>query len=196
MYNWYNFFFTDGNSFVFDEKTVAVVPPEVLPGDFGEQFTFSTWIQTGLNKHKQFIVSNSDKQMHNRIHFAVVKHKNKLTVIHRLEPLRGSEDDYCNSEFTYKPKIFDMKWHHLTVVVDRCGVKLYVDGQHQTAISTDSNYRLHKSHIRAGLSVGAQWLGKEHKFKRFFKGKLSGMAIRLRKPTSEQVRIWFWWIIY
>lgn len=179
----------DGEGFIFDGKTTVAVPEEEIPGDFGEQFTVSTWIQTRHDKGKQVVMANTDKQEHNRIHFALIKNKNKLTVIHRLEPIRGDEDDYCNSDFHYKPDIFDNKWHHLTVVVDRCSVKLYVDGQHQVVSYVDSNYRMHKSKISAGLFVGAHWLGREKTFTQFFKGKLAGMAIRLKKTTAEQVSV-------
>lgn len=188
--------FLDGNTFVFNGKTVAEVPREVIPEDLGEQFTVSTWIKTRAQKGKQIIVAKTDKKTHNRIHFAVLKNKNRVVVVHRLEANRGSRDDYCKSDFHYKPKIFDMKWHHLTVVVDGCNVKLFVDGQAEPSFVTDSNYRMHNSHIPTRLVVGAHWLGKENSYTQFFSGSLSGLSIRPKKTTSEQVSILCYHLYY
>jgi hypothetical protein len=184
-------FLLDDNTFVFNGKTVAEIPSNVIPEDLGEQFTISTWIKTKAQKGKQIIVAKTDETTHNRIHFAIIKNKNRLVVVHRLEPNSGSRDDYCKFDFHYLPKIFDMKWHHLTVVVAGCDVKLFVDGQAEPSFDTDSNYRMHKSHIPTRLVVGAHWLGKEQSYTGYFNGYLSGLSIRPKKPTSEQVSILF-----
>jgi len=177
----------DGDAFMFDGKTtVAAVPAEVIPERFGEHFTVSTWIQAGKHKGKQVIMAHTDKQSRNRIHFALIKNGKRFIVVHRLEPGKGSDDDYCNSDFHYTLDIFDEKWHHLTVLVDGCSVKLYVDGEHCGADTVDSNYRMHKSKNGAGLFIGAHWLGRKRAFTQHFRGKLSGLAINMRKPASQQ----------
>ena len=181
--------YADDTAYEFDGKSTAVdVPSHVFPEDLGVEYTISTWLRTKSTKNKQFIVSSTDNRRLNRIHFALMTRNNHLEFRHRREPQQANRDEYCKSDFHYyKVPIFDNKWHHVTVVVKGCTVRMFIDGMLYLPHKTLSNWPLHNSHLKTRVVIGALWHGNEQKYTDFFKGQLSGMAIRPKKETSIQV---------
>ena len=141
----------------------------------------------GWSESRQVIIANTDKERLDRVHFSLSTVSNNLIFVHRREPLHASRDIYCNSEFRYKPVMFDYQWHHIVIVANGCGAKLYLDGQFQRPVLTEPNWTLHSSHLKNFLTVGALWHGKEKRYDGFFTGFLSGLVIRPNKTLSEQV---------
>lgn len=182
------FFSLEENVFLFDGKTYVDIPDEVVPEDFGDKFTISTWIKTGISKGRQTIIVNTDKERLDRVHFSLSISGTKLLFVHRREAIHASRDLYCNSEFQYKPAIFDSEWHHILIVADGCTSKLYIDGEHYTPVVSEPDWTLHKSNLKNRLTVGARYLAKEGVYTDKFTGYLSGLAVRPNNGLDEQVK--------
>lgn len=179
------------NVFLFDGKTYVDLPDNVVPEDIGDKFTISTWIKTGLSKGRQTIISNTDKERLDRVHFSLSTSGSKLLFVHRREAIHASRDLYCNSEFQYKPAIFDSEWHHILVVADGCTAMLYIDGVHYAPVVSEPDWTLHKSNLKNRLTVGARYLAKEGIYTDKFNGYLSGLAVRPNSGLDEQVKNFF-----
>lgn len=180
-------YFSEKKGFFFDGKIHIDIPDNVVPEDIGDKFTISTWIKTGLSKGRQTIISNTDKERLDRVHFSLSTSGTKILFVHRREAIHASRDLYCNAEFQYKPAIFDSQWHHIVVIADGCAAKLYVDGEHQPPAISTPDWTLHKSNLKNRLSVGARFLAKEGVYSEKFTGYLSGLVIRPNSTLNEQV---------
>lgn len=183
------FLSVEENAFLFDgKKTYVDIPENVLPEDIGDKFTISTWIKTAVAKGRQTIITSTDKERLDRVHFSLSISGTKLLFVHRPEANHASRDLYCKTDFQYKPAIFDSEWHHILVVAAGCDAKLYIDGKHHTPVVTESDWTLHKSKLKIKLTVGARYLAKEKIYTENFSGYLSGLAIRPNNSLNEQVK--------
>ena len=171
----------------FNGKRVIDVPPYVVNYDSQGKKTIATWIWMKPQNKKQFIIAATDPQRLDRKHFALYTDSNKLIFIHRREKSSGSV--ICKSQFTWKPKIFDVKWHHLVITVDGCNAaRLFVDSEEVPTIHTKSAWPLHGSTIGKKIVIGAQWLGREQKFDDYFNGYLAGLSINTEEALNEEVK--------
>lgn len=174
------------NMYQFDGKTAIDVPSHVIKYDGRENMTVSTWIWMKQQNRKQFIIAATDPQRLDRKHFGLYTQGDKLIFIHRQEKTSGTV--ICKSQFTWKPKIFDVKWHHVVVTVEGCNTaRLFVDSKEIVDVHMKSDWPLHGSNMATRVVVGARWLGREQKYGDYFEGYLAGLSLNTREAVSQQV---------
>ena len=95
----------------------------------------------------------------------------------------------CPSRFTWRPKIFDVHWHHIVITVDGCNsARLFVDGKEIISIAqTKDDWPLHNTNMTLRVVVGGRWLGKEKRYDEFFEGYLAGLSVNSGETITEKV---------
>lgn len=173
------------NVHYFDKKTAINVPSDVIQYNGNEKMTISTWIWMKRQDRQQFIMAATDPQRLDRKHFALYTQGDRLVFIHRQEKNSGSV--LCKSRFTWTPKIFDVKWHHVVVTVDGCNVaRLFVDSKEISTVRTKEDWPLRGMNMANQLVIGARWLGRERKYADYFEGYLAGISINIDEAVSEE----------
>ena len=187
----------DGAVYKFDGRSGVTIPHDIIPADFGKEFTVSTWMRheaKNLEKHsKEHILCMADDHRKNRHHFAMFIRNCKLVVLLRREYVEEERNVFKPAEWRWSlPQTCDNKWHHYSVSVSLTGVDLILDGEvwkpRQNNPEIIDDWPLHPaSDLKTTLTAGACWQGSDMKMRHQFKGYLAGLSLLPNRQEYHEV---------